>query len=75
MFKVLVLGLLGYVCYRFFTRYIWPVVKVVRAARQKMEESRQQMNNRSQSSVEKEQPNQQTASQPEGEYIDYEEVE
>lgn len=73
MIKLVIIGVISYVLYRFFIRFVLPLVKLVRMTHSSLNEvkqrMRQQQNSQPQRSAEKIPPR-----QAEGEYIDYEEV-
>lgn len=71
--RIIFLGLIGYLLYRFFTRFLFPLIKVVSRTRKEMNALKNRMEEQNQ-----QQKQQFTSSEEsnkiDGEYIDFEEV-
>ncbi|HRP30892.1 MAG TPA: hypothetical protein PKV73_03350 [Agriterribacter sp.] len=68
--------LLGYLLFRFITRFLFPVYKTGRHIKRQFDDMQQRMqeNMRQQSSSTPPPPQNTSSSKPEGEYIEFEEV-
>jgi type II secretory pathway component PulM len=73
MFKIIVWTFVLVMLYRFFTRFVLPVAKMTRTAKEQMQRMQQQMQDMQQQ--QQAQPKATTASRHiDGDYIEYEEV-
>ncbi|HET8572718.1 MAG TPA: hypothetical protein VFL76_02495 [Edaphocola sp.] len=72
MIKLIIIGVISYFLYRFFIRFVLPLVKLLRMTHSSLNEVKQRM--RQQSSRPQEPAEKVPPRQVEGEYIDYEEV-
>ena len=71
MIKILLWAVLLVMLFRFITRIVWPIFKVTRIARKRMQDMQRQMEESEQKA------NYQSSAQSrtkEGDYIDYEEI-
>lgn len=73
MIKLVIIGVISYLLYRFFIRFVLPLVKLVRMTHKGLNEVKQKMQQQNspsrRSAADKVPPR-----QVDGEYIDYEEV-